>query len=97
MPKPPVSYDEALRPTAIILTPILTSPLPWACSARWMKREPLQRRDLRSIQVVPSVACDPSYQATMRLISLDESAFVRACAWPRCRRGDVAVEVKNRK
>ena len=60
MPKPSLGYDEALRPTTIILSPILRSPLPWACSARWMKREPLQRRDLRSIQVVPSAACDPS-------------------------------------
>ena len=60
---------------------------------RLSKVQSVDPTDLRSIQVVPSVACDPSYQATMRLISLDESASVRACAWPGCRRGDVAVGV----
>ena len=30
MPKPSVGYDEASRPTAIILSPIFCSPLPWA-------------------------------------------------------------------
>ena len=34
-------------------SPIFCSPLPWACLARRTRREPLRKRDLRSIQALP--------------------------------------------
>src|SRR6266567_7568515 len=92
MPKLSLGYEEALMPTAIFLTPILYWPLPWACTARWMRREPLRRRDLRSIQASPSVACLPTHQATIRFISLDESASAWACASLGCRRGERSTD-----
>jgi hypothetical protein len=49
-------HDEVLTPIATMLLPILRSLLPWACSANLTKREPLQRRDLRLCQALPSTA-----------------------------------------
>src|SRR5215471_5509072 len=88
MPKPSVGYGEALRPTAIILPPNLRLPLLWACSARWMRREPLRRPDLRSTQALPSAAFAPPNRVTIRRSLLGRSACARACAWQECRRGD---------
>ena len=59
MPKQSLGYAGASKPTEIIPSRISISPLPWRCSARWMRREPLQRQDLRSIQASPSAASAP--------------------------------------
>ena len=47
---------EASRPTEIIPSRISISPLPWRCSAHWMRRGPPRRRALRSIRPSPSAA-----------------------------------------
>ena len=39
----------------------------------------------------PSAASAPAHRATIRLTLPDASASMRACAWPGCLRGDVAV------
>src|SRR6266850_3347630 len=54
-----------------------------------MRRERLRGRDLRSTLALPSAACVFTNSATTRLTLLGRSAFVRACALPECRRGDV--------
>jgi hypothetical protein len=71
-------YDEALRTTAICLQLILRWRLPLACSARWMRREPLRREGLRSTLALPSAACVPPSQATIRRFLLGRSGFVKA-------------------
>jgi tetratricopeptide (TPR) repeat protein len=60
--------------------PILRWPLLWAHSARWMRREPLRRRDLRSTQALPSAAFAPPNRVTIRRSLLGRSACARACA-----------------
>jgi len=94
MPKPSVGYDEAWRPTAIILSPILRSPLPWACSARWMRRETAAKAGLALSPDFTIRACAPTNTATIRFIALDESASAWACASPGCLRGDVGDGLK---
>ena len=48
--------SAASKPTEIIPLRILYSPLRLRCLARWMRRGPLPRQDLRSIQALPSAA-----------------------------------------
>ena len=47
------------------------------------------RGDLRSTLALPSAACSPPDQATIRRSLRGRSAPVRACEWPGCRRDDV--------
>src|SRR5450755_54506 len=54
-----------------------------------MRREPLQRRDLRSTLALPSAASTSAHQATIRCTLLGGIGYVRACAWPRCLRANV--------
>jgi hypothetical protein len=61
-----------------------------------MRREPLQRRRLRSSRAIPSAACVPTNSATIRLTLLGGSGFAKACTWPVCLRANVRVGVKRR-
>src|SRR6266850_2249179 len=60
-----------------------------------MRREPLQERDLRSIQVSPSVACSLLNKATTRFTLLGSSASVKACVSLACRKGEGPLRVKT--
>jgi hypothetical protein len=61
---------------------ILGSPLHQRCSVRWIRRGPLQRQDLRSIQALPSAASATAHRVIIQPSSPNASAFIRACAWP---------------
>src|SRR5262245_19310749 len=80
---------EASKPIEIILSLILLLPPPWRCSARSIRRERQQGQGLPLIQVLPYDASAKAHRLTIRLISPDGSASVKACDWPECQRCDV--------
>jgi hypothetical protein len=84
-------YDAASKPTALIRSRILYSPLHWRCSAHWMRRRPLQGRDLRSIQALLFVATAMTRRVITRLTSPHRSASIKECGWPGHQRSDVGA------
>ena len=87
-PKRSSGYAVALRPTAIFPSGISYSLLAWRYSGTWTRRGPPPKRDLRSTQTFRSSATALALRATTRSILPDASAYIRACAWPGCQRGD---------
>ena len=90
----PSSFDEALRPTAILLSPILRSPPRWVCRAHWMRHGRQRPRDSRSTRASPSAACAPPSQVTIRHSWLGANACIQACVCPAYPKGDVRSRQK---